>query len=126
GNVSGAVPQPVVHLSSVLRSPLLDRAQERLGRVEGLIVRLADRGYPPVTGVKARIAGRELFVPVGQVAALEPGAGRLAGGASGRGEVEPRSLRASGRRGSARTGRPGAQARQRRGRSAEASRGTRD
>src|SRR5262249_19618191 len=41
GNVSGAVPQPVLHLSSVLRSPLLDRAGERLGRVEDLIVRLA-------------------------------------------------------------------------------------
>src|SRR6202163_5045533 len=71
--------QPVVHLSSVLRSPLLDRAGERLGRVEDLIVRLADGGYPPVTGLKARIAGRELFVPIDRVAALEPGAVRLAG-----------------------------------------------
>src|SRR5262249_29815368 len=50
-----------------------------LGRVEDLIVRLADRGYPPVTGLKAKIAGRELFVPVDKVAALEPGAVRLAG-----------------------------------------------
>jgi CBS domain-containing protein len=71
--------QPVVHLSTVLRSPLLDRAGERLGRVEDLIVRLADGGYPPVTGLKARIGGRELFVPVAAVAALEPGAVRLAG-----------------------------------------------
>ena len=71
--------QPVVHLSTVLRSPLLDRAGERLGRVEDLIVRLADGGYPPVTGLKARIGGRELFVPVDRVAALEPGAVRLAG-----------------------------------------------
>jgi CBS domain-containing protein len=68
-----------MHLSSVLRSPLLDRAGERLGRVEDLIVRLADGGYPPVTGVKARIGGRELFVPIGKIASLEPGAGRLAG-----------------------------------------------
>jgi CBS domain-containing protein len=71
--------QLVVHLSTVLRSPLLDRAGERLGRVEDLIVRLADGGYPPVTGLKARIGGRELFVPVAAVAALEPGAVRLAG-----------------------------------------------
>jgi len=42
-------------------------------------VRLADGGYPPVTGVKARIGGRELFVPVARIAALEPGAVRLAG-----------------------------------------------
>jgi CBS domain-containing protein len=73
------LPQPVVHLSSVLRSPLLDRAGERLGRVEDLIVRLADGGYPPVTGLKARIGGRELFVPADRIAALEPGAVRLAG-----------------------------------------------
>jgi CBS domain-containing protein len=68
-----------VHLSSVLRSPLLDRAGERLGRVEDLIVRLADGGYPPVTGLKARIGGRELFVPADRIAALEPGAVRLSG-----------------------------------------------
>jgi CBS domain-containing protein len=73
------VSQPVVHLSSILRSPLLDRAGERLGRVEDLIVRLADGGYPPVTGLKARIGGRELFVPVDRIAELAPGAVRLAG-----------------------------------------------
>ena len=66
-----------MHVSSVLRSPLLDRAGERLGRVEDLIVRLADGGYPPVTGLKARIGGRELFVPVSRIASLEPGAVRL-------------------------------------------------
>ncbi len=74
-----ALSQPVVHLSIVLRSPLLDRAGERLGRVEDLIVRLADGGYPPVTGLKARIGGRELFVPIARVADLQPGAVRLAG-----------------------------------------------
>jgi CBS domain-containing protein len=68
-----------VHLSSLLRSPLLDRAGDRLGRVEDLIVRLADGGYPPVTGLKARIGGRELFVPANRVSSLEPGAVRLAG-----------------------------------------------
>ncbi len=71
--------QLVVHLSSIVRSPLLDRAGERLGRVEDLIVRLADGGYPPVTGLKARIGGRELFVPVDRVAELAPGAVRLSG-----------------------------------------------
>jgi len=68
-----------MHLSSVLRSSLLDRAGERLGRVEDLIVRLADGGYPPVTGLKARIGGRELFVPIDRVASLAPGAVRLSG-----------------------------------------------
>ncbi len=63
----------------LLRSPLLDRTGERLGRVEDVIVRLADGGYPPVTGLKARIGGRELFVPVDKVATLEARAAKLAG-----------------------------------------------
>jgi CBS domain-containing protein len=69
----------VVHLSSIVRSPLLARAAERLGRVEDVIVRLADGGYPPVTGLKARIGGRELFVPASLIADLEHGAVRLSG-----------------------------------------------
>jgi CBS domain-containing protein len=80
-----------MHLSSVLRSPLLDRAGERLGRVEDLIVRLADGGYPPLTGLKARIGGRELFVPVDRIAALEPGAVRLAGEKLSLGRFERRA-----------------------------------
>ncbi len=68
-----------MHLSTILRSPLLDRTGERLGRVEDVIVRLADGGYPPVTGLKARIGGRELFVPIDKIATLQPGAARLSG-----------------------------------------------
>src|ERR1022692_2849666 len=78
-NVKRALPEPTLHLSTILRSPLLDRDGERLGRVEDLIVRLADGGYPPVTGLKARIGGRELFVPVDRIAELALGAARLAG-----------------------------------------------
>ncbi|HEY3828481.1 MAG TPA: CBS domain-containing protein [Solirubrobacteraceae bacterium] len=73
------MPEPVMHLSTVLRSPLLDRTGERLGRVEDLIVRLADGGYPPVTGLKARIGGRELFVPIDKIAKLESGAAHMSG-----------------------------------------------
>ena len=85
------MPQPVVHLSSVLRSPLLDRAGDRLGRVEDVIVRLADGGYPPVTGLKARIGGRELFVPVDRIASLAPGAVRLSGEKLSLGKFERRA-----------------------------------
>jgi CBS domain-containing protein len=53
-------------------------------------VRLADGGYPPVTGLKARIGGRELFVPVDRIAALEPGAVRLAGETLSLGRFERR------------------------------------
>ena len=74
-----ALPETTLHLSTILRSPLLDREGERLGRVEDLIVRLADGGYPPVTGLKARIGGRDLFVPTDRIATLEPGAVRLSG-----------------------------------------------
>jgi CBS domain-containing protein len=80
-----------MHLSSVIRSPLLDRAGERLGRVEDLIVRLADGGYPPVTGLKARIGGRDLFVPVDRIASLEPGAVRLSGEKLSLGKFERRA-----------------------------------
>ncbi len=76
---AAALSNPVVHLSTVLRSPLLDRAGEKLGCVEDLIVRLADGGYPPVTGAKGSIGGRELFVPVAKIATLAPGAVRLSG-----------------------------------------------
>lgn len=63
----------------MLHSPLLDRTGERLGRVEDLIVRLADGGYPPVTGLKGSIGGREMFVPIAKVATLRPGGVTLSG-----------------------------------------------
>jgi len=71
------VPPTVLHLTSILRGPLLDPKGERLGRVEDLIVRLADESYPPVTGLKARIGGRELFVAIDRIAELSAGAVRL-------------------------------------------------
>jgi len=69
----------VVHLSSLAGSPLLDSAGSRLGRVEDVVARL-DLGYglPLVGGLKARIGGRDLFVPIARIASLEPGAARAA------------------------------------------------
>lgn len=71
------MPEAVVHLSSLAGSPLLDSAGERLGRIEDVVAGL-DRGdrLPPVIGLKARIGGRELFVPIGRVERLEPAAAR--------------------------------------------------
>jgi CBS domain-containing protein len=72
------VAPPVLHLSTVVKSPLLDRAGEKLGRIEDLIVRLGEDGaYPPITGALARIGGRELFVPIDQIAGIESGRVRL-------------------------------------------------
>jgi CBS domain-containing protein len=64
---------PLVYLSALLKSRLVDEAGDRLGRVDDLIVRLADHAYPPVTGVKAGIGSREVFVPADRIAELEPG-----------------------------------------------------
>jgi CBS domain-containing protein/sporulation protein YlmC with PRC-barrel domain len=67
----------IVHLSSLAGSPLLDSEGERLGRVEDVVARLdAGEGLPPVIGLKARIGGRELFVPINRVERLEPSAAR--------------------------------------------------
>src|SRR5450755_2399193 len=71
------MPESIVHLSSVAGSPLLDSAGERLGRVEDVIARLdLDEGLPPVTGLKARIGGREMFVPADRIERLGPAAAR--------------------------------------------------
>ena len=69
--------EAIVHLSSLAGSPLLDSAGERLGRVEDVVARLDLGGRrPPVIGLKARIGGRELFVPIDRVERLEPAAAR--------------------------------------------------
>ncbi len=72
------MPASVLHLSALVGSPLRDSAGERLGKVEDVIVRLgAGDSLPPVTGLKARIGGRELFVSSEQIAELEPAAIKL-------------------------------------------------
>src|SRR5438309_8179691 len=76
---AGRASAPTLHLSTIAPGKLLDRAGEQLGHVDDLIVRLDDRGYPPISGLRARIAERELFVPADRIAALEFGQVRLAG-----------------------------------------------
>jgi CBS domain-containing protein len=67
------MPDAIVHVSSLAGSPLLDSGGERLGRVEDVVARLdlADP-LPPVVGLKARVGGRELFVPIDRIASLVP------------------------------------------------------
>ncbi|MHB8659165.1 MAG: magnesium transporter MgtE N-terminal domain-containing protein [Solirubrobacteraceae bacterium] len=73
------MPESIVHVSSVAGSPLLDSAGERLGRIEDVVARLdlAD-AQPPVVGLKARIGGREMFVPASRIEQLERAAARTA------------------------------------------------
>jgi CBS domain-containing protein len=65
--------EEVLHLSSLIGSPLVDSAGQRLGRIEDLIAKLGPGDeLPPVTGLKVHIAGRDLFVPAERIAKLEP------------------------------------------------------
>jgi CBS domain-containing protein/sporulation protein YlmC with PRC-barrel domain len=65
--------EKIVHLSSVAGSPLLDSSGERLGKVEDVVARLdGGEALPPVVGLKVRIGGREMFVPIDRIEQLGP------------------------------------------------------
>jgi CBS domain-containing protein len=66
-------------LTQVLKSPVLNPAGDEVGRVEDLIVKLGEGGgaYPPVTGIKVRIGGSDVYVGLSDVAKLAPGEIRL-------------------------------------------------
>lgn len=60
-------------LTQLVHSPVVNPAGNRFGRLQDVIVRLADGGYPRVSGLKVRIGGRDLFVPAHMVQRMEPG-----------------------------------------------------
>jgi hypothetical protein len=70
--VSAATTQapPILHLSSVVGSPLRDADDTRLGKVEDLIVRLGGVGYPPITGFLVNVAGRPSFLGADRVSEI--------------------------------------------------------
>jgi CBS domain-containing protein len=65
---------PVIHLSQLLRAPVVARSGEVVGRVEDVIVRLrgADT-YPLVTGIVAGVGGRPVFVGSASIHEFAPG-----------------------------------------------------
>ncbi len=67
----------VLHLSALIGSPLLDATGEKLGVVDDLIVRLGEDELPALTGIKARIGGRQLFVPEERIESMRDGSVRL-------------------------------------------------
>ncbi len=68
------MPAGVLHLSSLVGSPLLDSANERLGRVDDIVVRLGEsETLPPVVGLRAVVGGRNLFVPGRNIERLDDG-----------------------------------------------------
>jgi CBS domain-containing protein len=71
--VAAAASTPaVLHLSLVVGASLLDPDGERLGRVDDLIVRLGEPGYPPITGLLVSVAGRQSYLAADAVADLAP------------------------------------------------------
>jgi CBS domain-containing protein len=64
---------PVLHLSLVVGSALVDADGGRLGRVEDLIVRLGGAGYPPITGFLVSMAGRRSYVAADRVSDIAHG-----------------------------------------------------
>jgi CBS domain-containing protein/sporulation protein YlmC with PRC-barrel domain len=60
-----------LHLSNLLRRPLLDSRGEPVGKLSDVIVRLRGADPPLVTGLVAAVGGREVFVPEEQVSAVD-------------------------------------------------------
>jgi CBS domain-containing protein len=68
-----------ISAGKLVRARLVDSRGERLGGVNDVIVRLAGGGYPPVTGLRVRIANRLLFVPIARLQTLAHDAVQLSG-----------------------------------------------
>jgi len=63
----------ILHLSGIIKRPLVDASGDRIGRVKDLVARLGDSPHPPIVGLVVTIGERDLFVPIRKVAAFEPG-----------------------------------------------------
>ena len=59
--------QALLHLSSVVKRPLVDRSGEKIGRVEDLIARVGKHPHPPIVGAVVRIGRRDLFIPIRKI-----------------------------------------------------------
>lgn len=62
-----------VRVSKLTASPLVGADGRTVGRVEDLVARFADDGYPLVTGVLAKVGEDERFVPAHHLTGLRPG-----------------------------------------------------
>jgi CBS domain-containing protein len=77
----GAVASPGrrLWLTEVIRSRLVGRSGEALGRVADVIVRLGAGEHPLVTGLVGRVGARELFIPRDRIDEMAAGSVRLNG-----------------------------------------------
>jgi CBS domain-containing protein len=63
----------LIHLSQLLRAPVVKPSSFPVGRVDDVIVRLRSADtYPLVTGIVAAVGGRRVFVGAGSIRRLEP------------------------------------------------------
>ena len=60
-----------LRLSRLLKRPVADSSGGTIGRLADVIVRLGGSDYPLVTGLVAAVGGREIFVPIDQVASFD-------------------------------------------------------
>jgi CBS domain-containing protein/sporulation protein YlmC with PRC-barrel domain len=60
-----------LRLSRLLGKPVTASSGESLGKLSDVIVRLRGSDYPLVTGLVASVGGRDIFIPLEQVGALE-------------------------------------------------------
>jgi CBS domain-containing protein len=77
GNHLGPRERRRLMITQILNRPVLNPAGDELGRLEDLIVKLGEGGYPPVTGIKVRIGGRDVYVGMENIDKLAPGEVRL-------------------------------------------------
>jgi CBS domain-containing protein len=64
---------PVIHLSKLLRAPVVARSGDTIGHVEDVIVRLRGDLYPLVTGIVAGVGGRQVFIGSDAIDEYAPG-----------------------------------------------------
>jgi CBS domain-containing protein len=62
-----------VHLSALLRSPVLSPTDEGIGRLDDVIVRLRGGDLPLVIGLVGKVGSRRVFLPINAIAELSEG-----------------------------------------------------
>jgi CBS domain-containing protein len=70
--VSATAAPTLLHLSLIVGGALRDHDGGRIGKVDDLLVRLGE-DYPPVTGILASVAGRQVFVAAAAVREIGQG-----------------------------------------------------
>jgi len=64
-------------LTQLLRAPVLNPAGTEVGRLQDIVVKLADGAYPPLGGLKVRVGAQDVFIAKDLIERLEAGGVRL-------------------------------------------------